>query len=83
MSAPGPNSEVGLLERHVGYAPNSRHVRTTATCPGWATSGCERSQRGSPYSITSLASASSLSGTVRPSAFAVLRLITNSTVVAR
>src|SRR5260370_29570130 len=31
-----------------------------------------------PYSITSSARASSLSGTVRPSAFAVLTLMTNS-----
>jgi len=31
-----------------------------------------------PHSITSSARASRLSGTVRPSAFAVLRLITNS-----
>src|SRR5258708_7870650 len=34
-----------------------------------------------PYSITSSAVASSLSGTVMPSALAVLRLITNSNVV--
>jgi hypothetical protein len=33
------------------------------------------------YSITSSASASSLSGISRPSAFAVLRLITNSNFV--
>jgi hypothetical protein len=33
------------------------------------------------YSITSSASASSLSGTVRPSALAVLRLITKSNFV--
>src|SRR5262245_33604699 len=35
----------------------------------------------SPHSITSSASASSLSGTSRPIAFAVLRLITNSNLV--
>src|SRR5262245_48359373 len=34
-----------------------------------------------PYSITSLACASSAGGTVMPSAFAVLRLITNSYLV--
>ena len=33
------------------------------------------------YSITSSASASSVGGTARPSAFAVLRLITNSNLV--
>jgi hypothetical protein len=34
-----------------------------------------------PHSITSSAVESSLSGTVRPNAFAILRLITNSNVV--
>ena len=36
-----------------------------------------------PYSITSSASASNVGGTSRPSALAVLRLITNSNLVAR
>ena len=36
-----------------------------------------------PYSITSSARASSVGGTSRPSAFAVLRLITSSNFVAR
>src|SRR5262249_26588117 len=40
-----------------------------------ARSGREQSQRGSPYSITSSARASSVGGTSRPSALAVLRLI--------
>src|SRR5580704_3872295 len=34
-----------------------------------------------PHSINSSASASSVGGTIRPSAFAVLRLITNSNLV--
>src|SRR6516164_7415688 len=38
----------------------------------------QRYERAAPHSITSLASASSLSGTVRPSAFAVFMLITSS-----
>jgi len=42
---------------------------------------CARSRRWSVYSITSSAVASSLSGTVRPSALAVLRLITSSNLV--
>jgi hypothetical protein len=46
-----------------------------------ATSGCEQMQQGSPYSITSSARASSVGGTSRPSAFAVLRLITSSNLV--
>ena len=43
-----------------------------------AISGREQSQQGRPYSITSSASASNLSGISRPSTFAVSRLITNS-----
>ena len=43
-----------------------------------ATSGCEQSQQTALYSITSSARASSFAGTSRPSAFAVLRLITSS-----
>ena len=46
-----------------------------------ANSGCEQSQQGSPYSITSSARASSVGGTVRPSALAVLRLIKSSMLV--
>jgi hypothetical protein len=42
----------------------------------------ERDELAADHSITSSAVASSLSGTVRPSAFAVLRLITNSSFVA-
>src|SRR6516165_7109260 len=41
----------------------------------------QRDELASPHSITSSASASSLSGTVRPSALAVLRLITSSNLV--
>jgi hypothetical protein len=38
-------------------------------------------EKGPGYSITSLARESSVAGTSRPSAFAVLRLITNSNLV--
>src|SRR5262245_41166829 len=49
-------------------------------------SSCERMQQGAlqeagTYSITSVASASSSGGIVRPSALAVLRLMTNSSFV--
>src|SRR6516165_12821086 len=43
---------------------------------------CSASQQKARYSITSSASASSLSGIWRPSAFAVLRLMLNSIFVA-
>jgi len=42
----------------------------------------QRARQGRGYSITSLARASSVGGTSRPSAFAVLRLITSSNLVA-
>src|SRR5258708_38564756 len=40
-----------------------------------AKSGCEQSQQGSSYSITSSAATSSAGGTVRPSAFSGLMLM--------
>src|SRR5262249_1340807 len=43
----------------------------------------QRYELAPPHSITSSAIASSRSGTVRPSAFAVLRLMTNSNLVGR
>jgi hypothetical protein len=54
---------------------NSGSVCSPPVRPGSAKSGREQLQRGSRYSITSSAIACSVSGTVRPSAFAVLRLI--------
>jgi hypothetical protein len=47
-----------------------------------ARSGCEQSQQGSPYSMTSSASASTPAGISRPSARAVLRLMRSSTLVS-
>jgi hypothetical protein len=57
-----------------------RRLGTSALCP---ISGCEQSQQSGLYSITSLASATSLSDTVRSSAFAVLRLIASSNLLGR
>src|SRR6476646_5744484 len=47
-----------------------------------ATNGREQTQQGSPYSSTSSAATSKPGGTVRPSAFAVLRLRIVSNLVA-
>ena len=55
-----------------------RHCRQPKTC---TTSGREQSQQTARYSITSSARASSDGGTSRPSALAVLRLITSSYLV--
>ena len=56
-----------------------RHCRQPKTCTQPAVSN--RSKRGDRYSITSSARASSVGGTSRPSAFAVLRLMTSSYLV--
>jgi hypothetical protein len=46
-----------------------------------AKSGCEQSQQGSPYSITSSARAASMGGTSRPSVLAALRLMMSVNLV--
>src|SRR5262249_15023311 len=61
-----------------------RHRRLLRACrerPRDGSAADERDERTPLHSITSSASASSLSGMVRPSAFAVLRLITSSNLV--
>src|SRR5262249_6291493 len=65
--------------------PDHRHRRLLRTprerpCGSAAE---QRDERASFHSITSSASANSLSGTVRPSALVVLRLITSSNLVSR
>jgi hypothetical protein len=66
------------VPRNVRFAPKSGHCRATAECPLCAKSGPSATQQKLLYSITWLAVASSDDGTVRPSAFAVLTLITSS-----
>jgi hypothetical protein len=56
-------------------------LRSRRERPGRCRAAEQRDDRSPVHSITSSASASSLSGTVRPSAFAVLRLITSSNLV--
>jgi hypothetical protein len=63
------------------YPPKSGHVRCNNGCPLWAKSGLMQRSKINRYSITSSARAISAGGTVRPSAFAVLRLMTNSNLV--
>ena len=72
----GSKADMCSATGHVRFAPESGHVRCKQECPLSANSGhC------ATYSITSSALASSDGGTVRPSALAVLRLITSSNLV--
>jgi hypothetical protein len=67
--------------RYVRYAPDSDRRTDMAGGPKGATSGlmrCNNRRPASDYSITSSARPRSGSGTAMPSAFAVLRLMTNS-----
>jgi len=72
----GSKADMCSANRHVRFTPESGHVRRNLGCPLWANSG-----HAATYSITSSARASSAGGTVRPRAFAVLRLIANSYLV--
>ena len=74
----GSNSEVAGTSQEVRYCPNSgaiadiQGLRISATCE------LMQCRKEHPYSITSSATVSSLTGIVKPSACAVLRLITIS-----
>src|SRR5262249_22028202 len=73
---PAPQlSSIQLCSGHVRFTPESGHVQRTRRCLLWAKSGHR-----DDYSIASSATDSSDGGTVRPSVFAVLRLMANSKV---
>jgi hypothetical protein len=72
----GSKADICNANRHVRFTPNSGHVQCNGPRPLSANSG-----HTAIHSITSSALASSVGGTVRPSAFAVLRLITSSNLV--
>jgi hypothetical protein len=75
-----PSHFVPVLN-NVRYASDSDHSRYESELTLWAKSGCEQVQQPERYSITLSASTMIESGIVRPSALAVLRLITNSNFV--
>src|SRR6478672_2880719 len=60
------------------YPPNNGHVTTASACLKSANMRLMHRSKQLVYSITSSAWASSVGGTVRPSAFAVLRFMTSS-----
>src|SRR5215467_8388538 len=70
----GSNADMCSAQGHVRFTPNSDIDCIFLACPLWAKSG-------HLHSITSAACASIDVGTARPSALAVLRLITSSNLV--
>ena len=77
----GHQRRIGPFHNRSALLPNSRrrsgHLKPTVS----AKTGREQLRRGSRYSITSSARASSVGGTSMPSTLAVLRLMTNSNLV--
>src|SRR5262249_7880229 len=72
------------IRRCTAKKPNHRHswlLRARRERPRCCRAAEQRDELPPPHSITSSARASSLSGIWRPSAFAVLRLMTNSNLV--
>ena len=65
----------------VRFGVESGHVRRTRSCPVRAKSGLTQRSKKDRYSMTSSAAISKPGGTVKPSAFAVLRLTTVSNFV--
>src|SRR5450755_2363960 len=66
---------------HVRSYPNSGQTRARSVCPLSAKSGLMHRSKWHLYSITSSAMESTPAGMVRPSALAVVRLMTNSNLV--
>ena len=66
---------------HTRFTPESGHVQCNLGCPLCATSCHSHPSKQRPYSITSSATESKPDGSVSPSAFAVLTLITNSNLI--
>src|SRR5215467_1670173 len=73
-----------VLDQVREHADAPHPVGLLRTCREWPRRRCatdERDELASSHSITSSARAISVGGTSRPSAFAVLRLMTNSNLV--
>ena len=80
MSALGQKQTYAVQNGMSALPPESGHVRCTSACPLSAKSELMQCSKEDRYSITSLARASSEGGTVMPSTFAVLRLMTSSSL---
>src|SRR5215469_1536862 len=77
----GSKADIGETATDVRFTPESRHCRTPSSGPLCAKSGHSALRKKSRYSITSSARASTIAGTLRPKALAVLVLITSSNLV--
>ena len=66
---------------YVRFTLESGHVQRNSSCRLWAISGLTQRSKKDRYSMTSSAAISKPGGTVKPSAFAVLRLTTVSNFV--
>src|SRR5215469_4992217 len=75
----GSKADIALGPRHVRFTPERGHWRQQLVCPLCAKSG----HYVVGYSIISSASAERFGGTSMPSALAVLRLMTSSSVPRR
>jgi hypothetical protein len=78
QSETGIKPDIPLCSDDVCFTPESGHSSARSRCPLCAKSGLPHRSKLRLYSITSSARASSEGGTLRPSALAVLRLITRS-----
>src|SRR4029077_8136448 len=77
----GSKADMCNAKRHVRSYPKSGHVQCTRACLLSAISGLTQRSKKDRYSMTSSAAISKPGGTVKPSAFAVLRLTTVSNFV--
>jgi hypothetical protein len=83
MTASGHSrpARAGTKPGHVRYAPIAIKFRSEAKCRDGHTIGLMHGYKVSPYSITSSARRRIAGGTVRPSAFAALRLSISSSLL--
>src|SRR6516165_2917607 len=77
----GSKADIGVRPRDVRFTLKSGHRNSVVECPLCAKSGLMHRSKKDHHSITSSARLSNDCGTVRPSALAVLRLMTSSYLV--
>src|SRR5262245_1479184 len=81
MSVAGQERRIGAVRNISALPPRADVGADIVERPLCARSGCEQSQQGSAYSITSSAMLSNVGGTVMPSILAVWALMSSSNLV--